>query len=70
VRKKSRDDKYGEAEKKESKREDGKTYNLLFRHTSEATAVRGLTALAGDFLDFFLGPVGEVAWVRVIRHLD
>lgn len=47
-----------------------KTYDLLLRHASEATGVRRLTTLAGNLLNLFLGTVGEVAWVGVVRHDD
>jgi len=43
---------------------------LVGIHGGEATAVRGLTALGGDLLDFFLGAVGEVSGVVVARHVD
>jgi len=48
----------------------GRTYDLFLRHASEATGVGGLATLAGDLLNLFLGTVGEVAWVGVVRHDD
>lgn len=42
---------------------------MLLGHASKATGVGGLTTLAGNLLDLFLGTVGEVAWVGVIRHV-
>ena len=46
------------------------TYDLLLGHASEAPGVGGLTTLASDLLDLFLGTVGKVAWVGVVCHVD
>lgn len=41
---------------------------LLVRIHSGKAALAGLTTFRGDLLDFFLGTVGEVAGVRIVRH--